>query len=538
MAWSVPIAGDLFGLNPQIAAGVQPPNVGSAFDSYFAGQEQARKQALQNLFRTGFIRDASGAIDWPKTAEQILQAQGPEGLQAAIAAQRFGLLRDEYNRSATQGPALPPLPPQPAPGPTPGPTSSLQPQATGDRLRPDQPGNIGGDVIGVGSTLGFAPEERPQLPPSIQRATPASFDERFSGDEGNLPAKAQPRQYTQNQPPRIYIPGPGPDEPVTPQSPTGDLGAVPGRNLTSGGFEVSERNAQRYETAADRLYQEANRRELIEKGLGQDKRAQADAYMAQAKLIRDALAKNIELTPEQKAAREAGVSQLEYARRQKAGELDVKTFQDEIDSINRGAQNAAIGQQKAALGKQLTQQPGFYSGPWNEYATTFQQFRSVFGQNPASALPNEAFNKVTNDMLQEQIKSMGQSGVGRVLMSEVGIMQRALASLGITEVSNRALLEITQRTYRKAQEIADLTRDLPPNSRQLNKVVLGYLRNHPMFTDDERRNPALLGAKEPPPDSARWSKQQMLQWGAQNGLKPGDPIMFNGRLGQIPLQAQ
>ncbi len=113
-------------------------------------------------------------------------------------------------------------------------------------------------------------------------------------------------------------------------------------------------------------------------------------------------------------------------------------------------------------------------------------------------------------------------------------MQRALASLGITDVSNRALMEMTARTYRKAIEIADATKNLPPNSQAVRQAILGYLKAHPMFSDEERANPALLGSKEPPPQAAQWSRQQVMQWGAQNGLKPGDPFMFNGQLRAIP----
>jgi len=178
--------------------------------------------------------------------------------------------------------------------------------------------------------------------------------------------------------------------------------------------------------------------------------------------------------------------------------------------------------------------PGFYSGPFSKEYQSFQQFKSIFGQNPASALPAEAFQKVVNDMLAEQVKAMGKSGVGRVLQSEVNVMRNAIASMGITEASNRALMELVQRSYQKAIDIGNLTRNLPPNSAVLNQTVQNYLRQSPLFTPAEVRNPALLGSKEPPPESAGWSAAQRRQWGADNGLPPGSPIMFNGHLGQVP----
>src|SRR5262245_51912669 len=77
---SVPIAGGLFDLNPQIAAGVPVPNVAGLFDSYFCGAEQAQKQALQNLFRGGLPRTPAGDIDYNQVAEQLARVSGAGAL--------------------------------------------------------------------------------------------------------------------------------------------------------------------------------------------------------------------------------------------------------------------------------------------------------------------------------------------------------------------------------------------------------------------------------------------------------------------------
>lgn len=509
-----------------IARGVAVPDTSKLFDSYFQGSDQGQKQTLQNLFAGGIPRNPDGSVDYAKAAEMVLRAQGATALGPALGASKFGLLSDYFKGAGATDNANPGLPPQPDRRSENMPPSlarpSLaqveEPSSGGERLRPGQPGNLG-EVTGVdygpitGNAAAFAPKP----------AAPEPFDQRFPDSSGGgIPTAATPVQY-RPQP--------------TPSDPTSDMGVVPGQTRSSGGLEISEQNAQRFEQAAASLYKRAEALAALDPAMGAAARSRADSYSAVAKQIRDGLIKNYELTPEQKAARDAGISPLELDRRKKFGEIDAKTFADELGGIQRGAENGIRGLPKAALGKQLTQQPGFYSGPWNEYNTAYQQFRNLFG-TPGAALPSEAFNKVTNDLLQEQIKSMGQSGVGRVLQSEVAIMRQAIASMGITDVSNRALLEMVMRTYRKAAELGEITRDLPPDSRQLNKVVQDYLRKKPMFSEAELRDPRLLGSKEPPPESARWNKGQMLQWAAQNGLKPGDPIMFNGQLGQIPLQAQ
>jgi len=504
-------------------------DLGKVFPAYLAGQEAARKNQLQNMFAGGLPKDPNDptgqTVDYPKVGEMILQQMGPEGLKSALESGLFGLKQKELNRPLpSDEPGLPPVPQA-----TPGPQSSTdQGDLPVSLSRVPTPLNL------TSQTITGVRREPVQGNPALfnpQEVQPASFDERFTGAAAE--PQTQELSAEQRKTPHIYVPGPGPDEQ---RSPVG--GSIPGQQpLTSGGLAVSEENAQRIAARARLLYDIAERRDAVfGAGAGASLRAQADKLMEQAQGIRKPLEENVTLTPEEKAARSAGRSVLDLQRQQKANEADVKNFQDQVTNIQTQAVNAIPGIQKAELGKQLTQTPGFYSGPFSEQATTYQQFRNLFGVDAAGALPNEAFQKVTNDMLQEQIKAMGQSGVGRVLMSEVAIMRRAIASLSISDVSNRALLEILKRTYQKWNDLADLTRDLPPNSATLNRTVTNYLRQHPMFSADELANPALLGAKEPPPTAARWSPQQLQQWGASQGLKPGDPFMFQGNLRMIPGQ--
>ena len=140
---------------------------------------------------------------------------------------------------------------------------------------------------------------------------------------------------------------------------------------------------------------------------------------------------------------------------------------------------------------------------------TYQQFKSVFGSNPSTALPAEAFNKVVNDMLIEQVKALGQSGVGRVLMTEVNAMRQGIASMGITGASNRALAEIVSRVYQQSGAIADIQRGIkaPPGQRNVafDNAVTEYLKSHPLFSPEELQHPQLLGAPDAPPASVGWS---------------------------------
>jgi hypothetical protein len=48
------------------------------------------------------------------------------------------------------------------------------------------------------------------------------------------------------------------------------------------------------------------------------------------------------------------------------------------------------------------------------------------------------------------------------------------------------------------------------------------------------QHPELLGAPDAPPASAQWTPQQKRNWATGVGLKPGDPIRFNGQIQAVP----
>jgi hypothetical protein len=257
----------------------------------------------------------------------------------------------------------------------------------------------------------------------------------------------------------------------------------------------------------------------------------------------NALTKQLELNEAQRNAFSSGQpNPLAYETNKAATtelqKQDIDTFNKRNLPIQAAAQMSYDGIQKAKLMKQLTMDPSFYSGPLSKNVQTYNQFKAIFGQDPSSALPQEAFNKVANDMLTEQIKAMGGSGVGRVLLSEVNNMKASLAGLGITPQTNRALAEIVQRTYTKNQHIADIANSVPQTPGKINRTfdtqVQNYLQKNPMFTPEELKMPALLGAPDTPPGSERWSPAQARQWAATVGLKQGDPIRVDGKIRAIP----
>ena len=497
-SWNVPIAGGNYpsgAVNLEIARGpARVPDLSQAVDAFTAGADYAQKQRLQNLFSDpSSYTDAQGNLDYQKMARTLLQAQGA-GAVGTLAALRQGDIQQQVlGNNAGGGGYVSPIP-QPRPNPAPVSTNATPAQAevaqpVGDTSAP------GGNVVRADEVPGSATmsvDGGPQESIPQFRNAAATVQEPVSGPPADRFTQVaqlraqQPQPVARGQAPLVLDP-------------------------SASGYWTMD-NAQALQGAAIGMNRRAEALGAAQlPAASAAAKQQAEQWQKQAEQIRNVLS-------------EGPKENLKGA---------VSEFRKEWTAIQQQGQNALTAGQKIDVAKQLVNQPGFYSGPLSKEMQTYQQFKALFGENPSSALPMEAFNKVAQDMLQEQIKSMGQSGVGRVLQAEVGIMRQAIAGLGITPASNRALLEIQSRVYQKQAEIAQLTRGLSASAdpAQLSGVVQNYLRTHPLFNNAELRDPRVLGAPTAPPGAERWTPAQGRQWGANLGLKPGDPVRLpNGQI--------
>jgi hypothetical protein len=228
--------------------------------------------------------------------------------------------------------------------------------------------------------------------------------------------------------------------------------------------------------------------------------------------------------------------QAEVERQKEAAKSDVKaadTTSTEAEALGNAAYNSL---DKVQWLKGMMSQPGVYTGPLQEESEIINQFKSVFGGPPTSALPQEAFGKVVNDMLSEQIKAMGKSGVGRVLMAEVVNMRNSIASKGMTPASNRALLELTMRAYQQAIDLKQVIADAPHTRAGQQAAIDQYRQTHSLITQEEKARPMLLGSVDAPqtPDGKPLSAQALLNWSRQMGVQKGDPVRINGKYMWMP----
>ena len=182
---------------------------------------------------------------------------------------------------------------------------------------------------------------------------------------------------------------------------------------------------------------------------------------------------------------------------------------------------------KVKFAKRLANNPDFYSGPLAPTAKLYKQFQSNFGK-PYSALPMEAMDKVANDMLNQQIRALGSSGVGQVRVAEIQNLRRTIVSDKVTPETVRMLLNLVDRNYKDAQEIRDMAADYKGGrlDADFDKKAAQYYKTHHLISADEMKEPRLLA--QPEFDSFAEAKRA--------GLKPGDVFLVNGKQHHVPLR--
>lgn len=203
-----------------IARGVTPANVGTLPDSFFYGQEQQQKQALQNLFAGGLPTDVNGNVDYRKMAEMLATTGGAAQLPTAL-----GLINQDYLRTLPPiGSTTAPVPTQQPPRPPPSiqgsglrteptqDTASLDAGTGGEKKPPGQnlvqdsevPGSF---QVSYGPTTSFAPAAATGISPSEDKYPPQFSQTPNTGPPTDrfqvaqaAPPQVQPRSQIQGVP--------------------------------------------------------------------------------------------------------------------------------------------------------------------------------------------------------------------------------------------------------------------------------------------------------------------------------------------------
>jgi hypothetical protein len=229
-------------------------------------------------------------------------------------------------------------------------------------------------------------------------------------------------------------------------------------------------------------------------------------------------------SPEEQEAERMGMTTAELGAHKEQLKKDTDAFEKKRDGILETANTASESRHMMQLGKAIVNSPEFHSGVMQPTTNEVKRWIVALGGDPNAALTPEVFNKLVSNVLTEQIKALGNAGVGRVLMTEVQNMQKGIASGSLTPASNLLLLELLDRTYKRQMEIADQVSGLSerPGRQQvaLQKMVRDYNSSHPFFSDDELHDMRLIA---PPTIKGR---QDLASW----GIKPGNntPVIWGG----------
>jgi hypothetical protein len=258
--------------------------------------------------------------------------------------------------------------------------------------------------------------------------------------------------------------------------------------------------------------------------------ARKQGYLSQVKAIQDVLAKNAELTPEQKNAQSSGMtSTAEYEKIKKQNEDDVTRYGKMLSGIQGSAGAANRQLEHIQLAEGIYQNPNFYSGAGEGLNLWYKKVVAALNPNSTEALPQEAFRKtmaaaVLNQVEQLKDDTAAVGGGGRIFQSQIELMEKAANNPDNSIAANRALTEINKRVALRAKEIAGMANSYKGGhlDAQFAQKVDDYFTQHPMFTAKEMADIRTIA---PPvaPTSVK-TPADLKAWEGKFGLKSGDPF--------------
>lgn len=157
----------------------------------------------------------------------------------------------------------------------------------------------------------------------------------------------------------------------------------------------------------------------------------------------------------------------------------------------------------------LTKDPSFYSGPGAErFALPLKQIISRLGGDPNSAASMETFRALSSKSVMD---AMGGSLGAGVSNADRDFILSQVASLGNTPEGNRDLIGIHRKVARRAQEVAELSRNYAKKNggridAGFDAVLAQWAEANPLFKDRATAKPS---APKPAASGAAPSRQDI-----------------------------
>lgn len=511
--------------------------IGDLPKTYWEGLDQKNKNDLRNVFKDGVPTTADGSPDYQAMSKKLYQLggldQGDKFANTDIARQQLKLGQDMSDRlGAMDNGGLPPInapkvgpvsntqptgQPQGQP-PVPQAASQTQPQGGyrgGDNgnsiaalVQSRFPAELAGPLINEISAKAGVDPNAPLTPENRQRVAQVAQQVIQAHQNGGQPQQGQPQQPDQvpmpqarpMQAPQMAQPQQAPQAPPVQQQPPQAVpqqqpqtfdsryGVPPatdtrGSPPTGADPEVQKRIAMFTQIASNPALPEAVRK------------------AAQSRL--DALQKSADPTGAMKeydlARRQGFTGSLQDFEARKESDKtfankSAETYVKKYEGIQDLGQKALQELPQIQLIKNMMDDPtaGFYSGVGEKYNLAIKRALTAVGGDPNSALPQEAFRKVVSGNI---LNSLGQlKGLGQIRVAEINLAKEASASADNTPAGNRLLVTVSQRMHQRASEVADMAQNY--NGGRLDagfdKIVTDYNKAHPIFSDEELKNPKLL----------------------------------------------
>ena len=429
-----------------IARGVTPPDTSKLFDSYFAGSDQAQKQALQNLFAGGIPKDINGNIDYGKMAEMLARTGGAPQLQNVI-----GLT----NLQVQQG--LPPIP-----------LATMPPESQVQRPSP------------APVSLSGPPAQEVIAPPIGEKARPGQTNvtsdtevpetARISVD-GGPEEPLKPAQVASNAPtvPRFTQTEATPAKPVS-GPPADRFAQIPSIPPQQAGPNFNADTAARWDLIGNAALEAARRADLAgNKGMAETYRAKAAQSFANSKEIREGLIGGQRKQAEVQVEQEKGVldeAKKNYSTAQ-SGQYRLGLIDKSIKDLGPNWMGAGADA-RAAAARAYNTTLGLLPLP--------EETKAALQINPTKIATWEDFNKQSLNLGFELARTLG----AREAMQ---IVQQATASVPNANQSSwgaRLVAGAMRQAFQRQEDYYQFVINERRNNRSLLDADVRFNAAHPV----------------------------------------------------------
>ena len=276
-------------------------------------------------------------------------------------------------------------------------------------------------------------------------------------------------------------------------------------------------------------------------------RKAADDADATRSRVLDAIKQQAEPTTGQKEASDPAILRSKGQEEVQTG--DIKRGQATFNGITAAARQYETDLKPYLdLTRSIVNDPRAYTGIGAERRLDWNRVTAQWGNGNAAML-KEMLNKVRaqtvlntiNTQKDEMSEASGGPGSSssRLFSQQVQQIEKAVPGLETTLGGNRALVEIATRVGEHQSQMAQMARDYIADQKHrggpgyldpgFDQKISERMKARPLFTDQERAHPELLGAPTMPPTVK--SAQDLSNWGKSLGLSSGDA--FRTASGQI-----